>query len=410
MVKGVEQTVDEIDILIVGGGLIGMAMMCALAPLGYRVRLAEARVAIHNTPQILETRSIALSPASIRILKEIQIWPMLASEASSIRTIHISEQGQFGQAYLNSDDSGEPLGAVVEMHTLNHALKAHLNPTDVYVPARIIGLDAHTGVAELKTESGEQTVRARWIIAADGTHSSVREQLSAQANYKIYPEHAIATNIALSRPHQHVAYERFTSDGPLALLPLDDLHMALVWTLKSEEAEAFKAMSEVKFLQALQRIFGYRAGRFTAVGPRVTYPLQQVMMKKQVHGRVVFVGNAAHTLHPVAGQGFNLGLRDVAMLAECALKEGLTDKSLIHYQALRKSDQKIITTATDGLVSLFKSKLPGIGLARRAGLLALDNSTVLKEMILRHAKGFGGVVPDLVCGIPLDVKTKASGC
>jgi 2-octaprenyl-6-methoxyphenol hydroxylase len=397
---------DEVDILIIGGGLTGMALMCALAPLGYRVRLAETRRMTQNKVDILETRSIALSPASIQILKQFDAWPTLRETASLIKTIHISEQGRFGQARLHADID-KPLGAVVEMHVLDNALKAHLNAADIWVPARVTALDAITGVASLQTETEEKTVRAQWVVAADGSHSSVRTLCGADASIKKYAEYALAANITLSRAHGNIAYERFTSDGPLALLPLNGPHMALVWTLNPEQAELLKIMDVADFLNALQCAFGYRVGRFLAVGPRQTYPLQQIMMPKQVHKKVVFVGNAAHTLHPVAGQGLNLGLRDVAMLAECAAKHGLTDEAFMQYQTLRKSDQAIMSTATDGLVSLFKNRLPGVGLLRQMGLLALDNSAFLKNMVLRHAKGFGGVVPDLVCGVPLDLKKKA---
>ncbi len=396
---------DEVDILIIGGGLMGMALMHALSPFGYRVRLAEARVMenkAHPTPDILETRSIALSPASLRILQQLKRWPALLDAAASIQTIHISEQGRFGQAQLHGD-ADEPLGAVVEMHVLGNALKADLNQADLLTPARLIALDPKTGVARFKTERGEETVRARWVIAADGAHSSVRALCQVRADYKTYKEHAIATNIALSRAHKNIAYERFTPHGPLALLPLKGLHMALVWTVEPKQAELLKTMKQADFLKALQRTFGYRTGRFLAVGRRETYPLQQVIMPEQVHHQVIFVGNAAHTLHPVAGQGFNLGLRDVAMLAECVARYDLTDKALAQYQTLRKTDQKIITTATDGLISLFKSKFLGVSVARRTGLLALDNSAFLKNLVLRHAKGFGGVVPQLVCGMPLDL-------
>ena len=398
------QDIEEIDILIVGGGLIGMALMCALSPLGQRVRLAEAYVATRTTPGILETRSIALSPASISILKQLGVWSALAAEAAAIETIHISEQGRLGQARLHSERNDAPLGAVVEMHVLGEALKAQLDLANVLMPAKVTALDATTGLATLKCDTGEQKVRAKWVIAADGADSSVRTLCAVPAEKKTYPEHAIATNIALSRSHKQIAYERFTSHGPLALLPLKGPHMGLVWTLSPKAAAHLKTVDEDAFLHTLQRAFGYRSGRFTAVGPRMTYPLKQVMMPKQVYERVIFLGNAAHTLHPVAGQGFNLGLRDVAMLAECAAKYGLTPEALSRYQAFRQSDQKVITKATDGLVSLFKSTLPGVGLARRMGLVALDNSAFLKNIVLRHAKGFGGVVPDLVCGMPLDLR------
>ncbi len=404
MVEAAEK-ITKVDILIVGGGLIGMALMHALVPLGVKVHLVESRSQKQTMfPDILETRSIALSPASIRILKQLGVWSFLASSAEEIHTIHISEKSKLGQARLNRTSESEPLGAVAEMHRLEEVLQAQLSSEAISFATRVTELDAKQGLVTLETAHGKQLVQAKWICSADGADSSIRKLIGAEARSKTYPEHAIATNIALSRAHHNVAYERFTSDGPLALLPLSGPHMALVWTLKPSDAERLKNMDESAFLSALQQAFGYRAGRFNAVGPRMTYPLRQVMMPEQVHGRVVFLGNAAHTLHPVAGQGFNLGLRDVAMLAECAAKRGLTEEALNQYKALRQSDQKVITTATDGLVFLFKSKLPGLGLARRMGLVALDNSAVLKNLVLRHARGFGGVVPDLVCGIPLDVR------
>jgi 2-octaprenyl-6-methoxyphenol hydroxylase len=394
--------VEDVDVLIIGGGLIGMALMLALKPLGYRVCMAEAHVRSAENTGMLDTRSVALSPASIRILAQLHVWSDLKKRAAFINMIHVSEQGRFGQARLNkASEHDEPLGAVVEMHELHAALHALLNPDDILIPARLIALDAATGEVMLETSEGEKNLRARWVVAADGANSSVRKLCHAEAEYKTYPEHALAANIKLARPHGQVAYERFTSSGPLALLPLPGPYMALVWTRSADEAARLKLLGEADFLSELQRAFGYRVGRFTAVGQRMTYPLRQVMMHRQVHDRVVFLGNAAHTLHPVAGQGFNLGLRDVAMLAQCAAEHGLSVKGLTRYQIARVSDQEMIMTSTDALVALFKNPLPGIGLARRLGLVALDNSKILKNMLLRHAKGFGGVVPDLVCGIPL---------
>ncbi|MDF1677762.1 MAG: FAD-dependent monooxygenase [Legionellaceae bacterium] len=407
MAKVVQQDIEDIDVLIVGGGLIGMALMHALRPLGLCVRLVEARAVAHNKPSILETRSIALSPASIRILKQLDVWGALDAVAAPIETIHISEQGRFGQACLNADSKTEPLGAVVEMHLLDNALRADLNQQDCTMPAKVVELDARAGLVTIQTETTTKRIRASWVVAADGADSSVRRLCHVSANYKQYSEHALAANVALSRPHHQVAYERFTPDGPLALLPLRGEHMALVWTRTPAEVEALKQMEETVFLSTLQRAFGYRAGRFTRVGPRMTYPLKQVTMQKKVYESVVFVGNAAQTLHPVAGQGFNLGLRDVAMLAQCAAKYGLNQQALANYQSLRQADSRTITAATDGLVSLFKSNLPGVGLARRMGLVMLDNNRLLKNTILRHAKGFGGVIPDLVCGISLDVSREA---
>lgn len=391
----------EVDVLIIGGGLVGMALMIALKLQGYNVRLLEIQdltADAKTSPALLDTRSIALSPSSIRILKALNVWAELQNKASPIHSIHISEQGKFGQAKLNQEHTeAEPLGAVIEIHELSEALKNHIDLEHIIVPAKVIALDAYTGEVTVDTRQGEQSLNAKWIIAADGADSPTRKLCGLGASYKAYGEHALATNIALRVPHGDVAYERFTPTGPLALLPLQGPHMALVWTLNPEDAQAIKEMPESVFLQQLQRAFGYRLGRFQAVGRRATYPLKQVLMQKLHKGRVLFIGNAAHTLHPVAGQGFNLGLRDVAMLAECALKDGLLVTTLERYLTYRKTDQNVITSATDGLVSLFQSQFPGVSMARRLGLLTLDNSPFLKRMILRYAKGFGGVVSDLVC-------------
>ena len=376
--------------------------MAALVPLGYRVCLVEANDVIYQKKDILETRSIALSPASLRILKQLGFSDVLCEHAAPIKTIHISEQGQFGRAYLHAEDALHPLGAVIDMRILTEALNARLNGSDISRPAYVTALDVVTGVATLKTNGGKKKVCARWIVAADGAHSCMRQLCQLHAEIKSYPEHALAANVTLSRSHQQIAYERFTPNGPLALLPLNGPHMALVWTHTPQMAETLKKMPEADFLSALQIAFGYRTGRFLAVGTRQTYPLQQVLMSKQVYAdRVIFVGNAAHTLHPVAGQALNLGLRDIAMLVECMVKNGLTKATLIQYQLSRQSDQQTIIAATDALVNLFKNQWPGVGLARRMGLLVLDNSVFLKQIILRYAKGFGGVVPDLVCGLPL---------
>lgn len=401
----------EIDILIIGGGLIGMTLTRAFGLMNYRVRMIEAYPSSQAPPpHLLETRSIALSPSSMCIFNQLKIWPSLSCEVSPIQTIHVSEQGRFGAARLQSHKSGEALGYVVGMHVLQNILTMHLNDTDIIQPAFLVALDAASGLATIRTDSGEQHIKAQWVIAADGQASSVRKYCDVVTHHKAYAEHALVTNIALSRAHQQIAYERFTQDGPLALLPLKGPHMAVVWTLKAADAKRLQLMEAAAFLESLQRTFGYRTGKMIAVGARNTYPLKQVVMPKQIDKKVVFIGNAAHTLHPVAGQGFNLGLRDVAMLIQCAAQYGLTEQALKHYQSQRITDQSMTMRATDGLVSLFKNAWPGIGFARGMGLLALDNSNHFKNLLLRYGQGFGGMVPDLVCGFSLDTMTKAFVC
>ena len=391
---------QHVDILIVGGGLAGATLMLALAGLGYSTLLVEAKPFSNRVHADFDARTLALAPASVRILKMLQIWPLLQEHATAIKTIHISERHCFGSARLHGEEQ-DPLGYVVEMQHINRALHRLLDPQHIIAPAELTALNQAHGVATIRTATGELTVRARLIVAADGADSSVRHLCDLSTQVKDYGAQAIVANIGLARAHQQCAYERFTETGPLALLPMTGLRASLVWSLGSKDAERLLASSEADFLNDLQRTFGYRLGRFVKVGRRAIYPLRQVIMPRQVVNSVVFVGNAAHTLHPVAGQGFNLGLRDVATLAQCITQEGLGADMLQTYQQARYHDQVAITRFTDSLIELFTSRVPGLAVMRGAGLIALDNISILKSLLARYARGFAGVTPDLVCGIPL---------
>ncbi len=394
---------QAVDILIIGGGLTGATLMLALADLGYSTLLVEAAPFSNRIHADFDARSLALAPASVRILEMLNIMPLLIPDATPIQTIHVSERQCFGSARLQGDKEN-PLGYVVEMQHINRALHQLLAKQQIIAPATLIKLDPTKGQAIIRDAKGDSTLKARLIIAADGVNSSVRRLCGLTATVKTYDQVALVANIGLARAHQYQAYERFTASGPLALLPMTGKRSSLVWALSPNDATALLACPDKDFLRALQDTFGYRLGRFIKVGERSLYPLRQVIMPEQVLGPVVFVGNAAHTLHPVAGQGFNLGLRDIALLAQCIAKEGLEPKMLQSYQQARRYDQAAITHLTDGLIKLFMSRLPGLSIARGAGLIALDNVGFLKNLLARYARGFAGVIPDLVCGIPLQVE------
>ena len=396
----------QVDILIIGGGLIGATLMLALADLGYSTLLVEAKPFSKRIRADFDARSLALSPASVRILQMLKVWPLLEDHASPIDMIHVSEQHGFGNTRLYGEEM-TPLGYVVEMQYINRALHQLLDKSHIIAPAELVALDHASGHATIRSAKGDSTLQARLIVAADGADSSVRKMCGLTADVKEYGQHSIVTNIGLARPHGQKAYERFTSSGPLALLPMIRLRASLVWAMSPTDAERLMTCSEADFLKALQLAFGYRLGRFVKMGQRVLYPLRQVIMSKQTVGSVVFVGNAAHTLHPVAGQGFNLGLRDVATLAQCIAKDGLSLKMLTIYQQARRHDQAAIIHFTDGLIELFTSRMPGSAIARSSGLIALDNSALLKKLLARYARGFAGVTPDLVCGIPLRLEEQA---
>lgn len=390
----------KIDILIVGGGLTGATLMLALQELGFSTLLVEAQSFKDKLNPDFDARSLALSPASQRILNTLGVWTYLQEHSLPIETIHVSDQHHFGASRLQGSCNA-PLGYVAEIHHINQALHQLLDPQQILAPATISALDCENQTAIISTDSGEVKVEARLIVAADGAHSAVRQFCDLPSQTKLYAQHAIVANIGLAKAHGGRAYERFTTQGPLALLPLNGQRMSLVWAMPPENAEQIMTLSDVEFLAELQQAFGYRLGRFIKAGTRFSFPLQQVLMPQQVKEMVVFVGNAAHTLHPVAGQGFNLGLRDVATLAQCIAKEGLNQEMLDHYLNLRAHDQKMITGFTDGLINLFTSRLPGLGVMRGLGLIALDNIPALKNLLARYARGFGGVVPDLVCEMAL---------
>lgn len=393
----------NVDILIIGGGLTGATLMLALQGLGFSTLLVETNPFSDQINPDFDARSLALSPASRRILNMLGVWDLLKDYATPIDMIHVSDQHRFGVSRLQGEINN-PLGYVVEMQYINLALHQLLDKNQLMAPATLNSLDLENQQAIVTTQTGESRIKAQLIVAADGANSAVRQFCNLPSETKNYHQQAIVANIGLIKPHGHRAYERFTSHGPLALLPMTENRMSLVWALPPNEAERLMTISDQHFLAELQQAFGYRLGRFVKMGKRFSFPLKQVLMPQQASWPVVFVGNAAHTLHPVAGQGFNLGLRDVATLAQCIAKRGLTAEMLKEYLELRRHDQQVITRLTDGLIHVFTSRLPGVGLVRNLGLIAFDNIPALKNLLARYARGFGGVTPDLVCEIALSVR------
>ncbi len=394
----------NVDVLIVGGGLIGTSLLLALQANNVNALLLDApsNKTISNAP--LDARSLALAPASIRILANLNIWPMIANQATDIHTIHVSEQGRFGHLRLDKGPE-DRLGAVVELNILYQALNAKITPSLYINPAKLYALDLTTRVATVQTLGETLKICAKIVVAADGSDSSLRDLCGASAHSKIYPTCALVANLGLARHHNHYAYERFTPQGPIALLPMTGRRAAMVWSLDPEQAKWLAQAPEKVFLNQVQCAFGYRMGRFIQSGQRQVYPLKQIIMSQTVYSGVVFIGNAAHTLNPIAGQGLNLGLRDVGMLAQCLVQYGINDHALDQYQQARESDQVNMIKWTDRLLSLFDKKIPGAGIARGLGLIALDNLPGLKKGLIQQASGFSGLACDLVCGIQLAALT-----
>ncbi|MCA0402443.1 MAG: FAD-dependent monooxygenase [Proteobacteria bacterium] len=389
----------DLDILIVGGGLTGAILVYALKNSGYSVLAVDSHDLNAKLDADFDARSIALAPSSVAILQNLGIWPLL-SKAEPINHIHVSEQYRFGKAHLHSA-TNEALGYVVEMQAFNEVLIKLIDKKQLMAPAKLTYLDKTQGLVKIVKDGQELELRAKLIVAADGSDSLVRKLANLDVKVKEYKQTALVANIGLKRPHQNIAYERFTSTGPLALLPMSSDRMSLVWALDEKEAKRLTEIKEDDFLKLLQKNVGYRLGRFIKVGKRFNFPLRQMVMPKVVDWPLIFIGNAAHTLHPVAGQGFNLGLRDVAMLLQCLAEQGINENMALKYQELRAKDVKTIIRFTDSLVDIFTSRFPGLPLARNLGLMAMDNIPYLQNELKRRARGFAGHVPDLVCGIKL---------
>jgi 2-octaprenyl-6-methoxyphenol hydroxylase len=404
------------DITIVGGGMVGASLAVALEPLGLRVTLVEAVPYGKEGQPSFDERTTAISNGSRRILDTLGVWSGVSSSATPIRKIHVSDQGRFGFARIDAAEQGlAAMGYVVPNRALGAALWSRLqtNPaTHIVCPARVSGVTAAPHAVSLDISGPDTALRVdtRLVVAADGASSAVRTAFGVDAESRDYEQTAVITTILPQKFHDGVAYERFTAGGPLALLPLEGGRCTLVLTLRKDQAEAAMGWSDAEFLAEVQRRFGFRLGRFLKVGRRVPYPLSLTRAARTSAGRCVIVGNAAQGLHPVAGMGFNLGLRDVASLAELIAEhrhESDFDAGraalLAEYDAWRASDRADVIAFTDGLVRTFASPLGLVKRLRDLGLLAFDLLPPAKAALSRLSTGArgGSRIPKLARGVAL---------
>jgi len=404
----------EYDLVIIGGGLVGGSLACALSGTGLRIALVEAvRPSAEGQPSYDE-RVIALSWGSWRILEAIGLWPDIAPEAEPIRRVHVSDRGGCGFTRLDSDDIGvEALGHVVPARAIGVAIHAALREApdiELLCPARLLEHRVAADRVDLgvQCEGQRLQLRAALLVAADGGDSTVRKRLALNVRDERYDQDAVITTVSPDRPQSGVAFERFTDTGPLALLPMTGGRYSVVWTCSPDQTGELLALPDAAFLARLQQRFGYRLGGFRQAAPRRAYPLKLVLTRNPVQPRVVLIGNAAHTLHPVAGQGFNLGLRDVAALAEVVAQSARAGAdpggpaALSDYQRWRGRDQSGTATLTDLLARLFVSRWPPLGVARGTAMLGLDLIPPLRRLLARRFMGVGGRLPRLACGVPLE--------
>ncbi len=403
----------DYDVLIAGGGLVGSSLALALAARPLRIGIIEAvPPAIKEQPNF-DSRAIALAFGSRRIFEGMGCWSSIAPEATPIRRIHVSDRGHFGVTHMDATQAALPaLGYVVEMRVLGQALTQKLTdlPRVEFIrPAKVVNIatEATKIQVQIALRDSTRTLSARLLVAADGSQSLVRQLLQVPTQRVDYGQTAIIANIATECPHQYTAFERFTNTGTLALLPLGKKRSNLIWTVRDTEVSYLTGADEKTFLSHLQHRFGQRLGRFTRVGKRHTYPLQLLRAKQPTGHRAVLIGNAAHTLHPVAGQGFNVGLRDVAALAQVladaysAEHDLGTPPVLSNYAQWRHRDQRLVTEFTDTIVRLFSNDSAVLSLGRGLSLAALDLLPPVKQLLMRHATGLAGRQSRLGRGLAL---------
>jgi 2-octaprenyl-6-methoxyphenol hydroxylase len=405
------------DIVIAGGGMIGSSLALALEPLGLRVAIVEPVARTSTSQPSFDDRSTALSRSTQRMFEAMGLWGEIVAAATPISSIHVSDKGRFGFSHIDAKEQGvEALGYVVINRVLGGVLQAALkNVTalELLCPARIVAANSGPGKASVTIEDGDgerRDLSCSLLVAADGANSTVREMLGITAKQVAYGQRAVIGNLLTEKPLNNCAYERFTANGPLALLPVVDERAGFVWTVSEAEADRVLGLDDQAFLAELQQAFGYRLGSFSKVGKRASYPLVLSKALRLTSQRAVLVGNAAHGLHPVAAQGFNLGLRDVAALCDCiadTLRESNDTADignaelLARYAQWRSSDQKKLVGFTDGLVRLFNSKSPPMRLLRDVGMVGFDLVPGVRSLFAKHTMGLAGRLPRLSRGVPL---------
>lgn len=399
------------DVLVVGGGMVGASLAHALSTLPLDVAVVEAAPPRAAEQPSYDDRSTALAYSSRRIFETLGLWRRMRPGVTPIHAIHVSDRGRFGATRLTREEQRvDALGYVIENRTLGAVLWQALESgaATVHCPARVVAVRVdEDGVdVTLATAQGEAMCRTRLLVVADGARSTTRELLGVEVTVDDYGQRAVIANVTPEQAHRNVAYERFTESGPLAMLPLSNGRCSLVWTLAPDEAQAVGALDDEGFLAALQTAFGFRLGRLQRAGERSAYPLALTRAGRVTGERFVVLGNAAHGLHPVAGQGFNLGLRDVAALAEVIADaaDGADPgnaRLLRRYAEWRRDDHRRVVDFTDGLVRVFTASSAPVRVARGAALVALDLLGAPRAAFARQSMGLAGRVPRLARGVPL---------
>ena len=385
---------QHFDVVIVGGGMAGATAALAIKKNSPTLQVAviEAFAPKSQVHPSFDDRSIALANQSVQYLKQFNLfnsdWPF----AEAIKQVHVSDRGHFGKTSLHHQDyKTNALGYVVEVNQFGAYLHQQLAKTDIqlYCPAIISELKQTLAHVEL-TLNDDTQLNGKLLVVADGAQSPTRKKLNIGFDSLAYEQGALIANIEVEGGHSGQAFERFTEYGPMALLPMTQNRYSLVWCMPNEHLEHYKSLEPEEFISALQTAFGYRAGVFKKVGMRAKYSLVLGRVEQLVHHRSVLIGNAAHAIHPIAGQGFNLGLRDIQALVEliASKQHALGEHAFTQaYNLARAQDIKTVMTLTDALVRLFSNSSRLMALGRSCGLLAMSLSENLKAPLAKQLMG-----------------------
>ena len=382
----------QFDVVIIGGGMAGASCALGLKQSNKQLSIAviEANEVSANYHPSFDDRSIALAQQSVQYLKSINAFDCQAPFAAAIKKVTVSDRGHFGKTHIDCQEYGhDALGYVVEVNPFGRSLHQQLTRTDVslFCPDTVAKLEYQSDFANITLSSGEQ-LSAKLVVIADGAHSQSRKLANIEFNTRAYQQAAIIANIEVAGGHHHHAFERFTEHGPMALLPMSNNRYSLVWCMEPEQIEHTMALEDDAFLAALQKAFGYCGGSFSKVGMRASYPLVYGKAESLSSHRTVLIGNAGHAIHPIAGQGFNLGLRDVQLLCDMANRSDLGDYAFTrYYSQTRSKDITTVMTLTDSLVRLFSNSSRLLALGRSIGLFSMDLFSSLKTPLAKQLMG-----------------------
>lgn len=396
----------DFDVVIVGAGVVGATLACALRDSGLHIAMLDARSPeTFSADSELDLRVFALSRASIRILDALGAWETIrAMRASPYREMHVWDAGGKGSVHFDCADVGEPwLGYIVENRLIQHALLRQLESARsvrLIAPATPTAVHPDVDGVSLTLENG-QRYRARLLVAADGAASATRQQLGIETCGWRYAQQAIVAHLNVERPHRQTAWQRFLATGPLAFLPLADGRVSLVWSADDARAAQLQALDDAAFCREVSGASEHVLGNVTRTTRRASFPLQLLHAEHTVGTRHALIGDAAHVAHPLAGQGVNLGLLDAATFADVVLGAHQRDRDigdpgvLRRYERARKADNLTMLYALDGFKRLFSNDDTALTVLRNCGMRAVDAFTPLKSVFMRRAMGLSGELPSL---------------